>query len=139
YGGFAKPNTADSNYNYLLQTAIYSYGSSISLMWGGLTPGNTYELEFWVNDGRNSVTAERTETLTGGANTSAALAYGTGRSGTGPGQYVLGTFVADGTGTQTLTLNAFGGNEIPPSAQVNLMQLRDITPANVTWRAPVTI
>ena len=127
YCSFPNPNTGDTNYNYLLQTAVYSYGSSISLTWGGLTPGNTYELEFWVNDGRNSITAERSETLTGGANTSAALAYGTGPSGTGPGQFIIGAFVADGTGTQTLTLNAFGGADIGPSAQVNLLQLRNVT------------
>jgi hypothetical protein len=140
YNGFANPGTANGNYNYLVQTAIYSYGSSISLTWNGLTPGNTYELEFWVNDGRNNVTAERSETLTGGASTSAPLAYGTGPSGTGPGQYILGTFVADGTATETLTLNASGGPDIGPSAQINLLQLRDITPRpNVTWRAPVTI
>jgi hypothetical protein len=72
------------------------------------------------------VTAERSETLTGGANTSAALAYGSGANG--PGQYILGTFVADGTGTETLTLNAFGGADIGASAQINLLQLRDITP-----------
>jgi len=125
-GHFASPGTTDANYNYLLQTAIYSNGSSISLTWGGMTTGNTYLLEFWVNDGRNSVTAERSETLTGGANTSAALSYGTG--GPGPGQYILGTFVADGSGQQTLTLNAFGGADIGPSAQINLLQLRDITP-----------
>ena len=88
-GHFASPGTADPNYNYLLQTAIYSFGESISLTWSGMTPGNTYELEFWVNDGRNSVTAERSETLTGGANTSIALTYGTGVSGTGPGQFIL--------------------------------------------------
>src|SRR2546421_13128121 len=29
YGGFGNPGTADANYNYLVQTAIYSYGSSI--------------------------------------------------------------------------------------------------------------
>jgi hypothetical protein len=140
YGNFANPNTGDAYYNYLLQTAIYSYGSSISLAWGGLTPGNTYELEFWVNDGRNSVTSERSETLTGGGNTSAPLAYGTGVGGTGPGQYVLGIFVADGTRTETLTLNASGGADIGPSAQINLLQIRDITPKpNVTWRTPVTI
>src|SRR6266704_565243 len=139
YGSFANPNTADSNYNYVLQTAIYSYGSSISLTWGGLMPGSSYELEFWVNDGRNSVTGERTETLTGGANTSGPLAYGTGASGTGPGQYILGTFVADG-GTETLALNASGGADIGPSAQINLLQLRDITPRpNVTRQAPHTI
>jgi PEP-CTERM motif len=128
YGSYANPNTADSNYNYLLQTAIYSYGEPMSLTWGGMTAGDTYQLEFWVNDGRNSVTAERSETLTGGANTSAALAFGTGPGGTGPGQYILGTFVADSTGQETLTLNPSGGADIGASAQINLLQLRDITP-----------
>jgi hypothetical protein len=125
YGSFIA-STPDSNYNFLLASCVYSYGSSIGLTWGGMTPGDTYQLEFWVNDGRNSITAERNETLTGGASTSAALFYGT--SGTGPGQFVLGTFVADGTGTETLTINAAGGADIGASAQVNLMQLRDITP-----------
>ncbi|HTL72553.1 MAG TPA: PEP-CTERM sorting domain-containing protein [bacterium] len=128
YGSYANPNTADSNYNFLMQTAIYSYGSSISFTWNGMTAGNIYELQFWVNDGRNNVTAERSETLTGGANTSAALLYGTGVNGTSPGQFITGTFVADITGTQTLTLNAFGGADIGPSAQINLLQLRDISP-----------
>jgi PEP-CTERM motif-containing protein len=126
YTGYNSPGTADNNYNTILKAAVYSYGSAISLTWGGLTPGDTYLLEFWVQDGRNSVTAERSETLTGGANTSAALAYGSGS--TGPGQYILGAFVADGTATETLTLNASGGNDIGPSAQINLLQLRDITP-----------
>src|SRR3989475_12706823 len=103
-----------------------------------MTPGDSYLLEFWVQDGRNSVTAERSETLTGGANTSAPLAYGFGNSG--PGQYILGTFVADCTGTQTLTMNAFGGNGIGPSAQITLLRLRDITPKpNLTCRTPSTI
>jgi hypothetical protein len=127
YTGYSSPGTTDSNYNTILQAAVYSNGSFISLTWGGMTAGDTYLLQFWVQDGRNSTTAERSETLTGGANTSTALAYGSGASG--PGQYILGTFVADGTGTETLALNAFGGADIGPSAQVNLLQLRDITPA----------
>ena len=120
YDAFANPGTSDSNYNLILTTSIYSYGDTISLTWGGMTAGNTYELEFWINDGRNAVTAERSETLTGGANTSAALGYS--------GQYILGTFVADGSGQQTLGIQAYGGNDIGPSAQITLLQLRDITP-----------
>src|SRR6266436_1798542 len=138
YTGYNSPGTADNNYNTILKAAVYSSGSSIALTWGGMTPGDTYLLQFCVQDGRNSTTAERSETITGGANTAAALAYGAGSSG--PGQYILGTFVADGTGMETLTLNALGGADIGPSAQVNLMQLRDITPRpNVTWQTPVTI
>src|SRR5258708_3849488 len=129
YNVYNSPGTADGNYNTIAQSAVYSYGSAISMTWGGMTPGDTYLLEFWVQDGRNSATAERSETLTGGANTSAALAFGSGVNGTGPGQYILGTFVADGTGMETLGLNAFGGPDIGPSAQANLLQLRDITPA----------
>jgi hypothetical protein len=128
YGSYGNPNTTDANYNFLLQTAIYSYGEPMTLAWSGMNPGDTYQLEFWVNDGRNSTTAERSETLTGGANTSAALAYGTGPNGTGPGQFILGTFVADSTGDETLTITPYGGADIGPSAQVNLLQLRDITP-----------
>ena len=127
YGSFANPNTADANYNYVLQTAIYSNGEPMALTWGGMNPGDTYQIEFWVNDGRNSTTAQRTETLTGGANTSAALAYGTGPNGTGPGQFILGTFVADSTGDETLMITPYGGASIGASAQINLLQLRDLT------------
>jgi hypothetical protein len=126
YTSYNSPGTADGNYNTILQAAIYNNGETMSLTWGGMTAGNTYLLEFWVQDGRNSTTAERSETLTGGANTSAALAYGSGANG--PGQYIIGTFVSDGTGTETLTVNPFGGADIGGSAQINLMQLRDITP-----------
>ena len=130
YGSFANPGTLDSNYNYLLQTAEYNNwnGSSsvLSLTWGGMTAGNTYQLEFWVQDGRNGGTVDRSETLTGGANTSDALTYGF--AGGGAGHFILGTFVADGTGTETLTVNGAGGGPNNPSAQVNLLQLRDITP-----------
>ncbi|MGH7955245.1 MAG: PEP-CTERM sorting domain-containing protein [Gloeomargaritales cyanobacterium] len=133
YDFYNSPGTADANYNTILQAAVYNDGSyaggaSMSLTLGGMTSGDTYLLELWVNDARNSTTAERSESLTGGANTSAALAFGTGASGTGPGQFILGSFVADGTGTETLTVNAFGGADIGASAQINLMQLRDLTP-----------
>ena len=125
YTGYDSPGTLNANYNTILQAAIYSYGSTISITWGGMTAGDSYQLEFWVQDGRNSTTAERSETLTGGSSTSGSLAFGSGS--TGPGDYITGTFLADGTGTETLTVNALGGPDIGPSAQINLLQLRDIT------------
>ncbi len=88
-----------------------------------MTPGNTYLVQFWVNDGRN-IGQSRTETVTGGANTSASLSFGS--DGSGPGQYVIGTFVANSSGGQTLILNAFSSGA-GPSPQVNLFQVRDIT------------
>jgi hypothetical protein len=126
YNGFHSPGTSDANYNALLQYATFSNESTpASFSWTNMTAGDTYLVELWVNDGRNSITAERNETITGGANTSAALAYGFGN--TGPGQYIIGTFVADGTSSETITLNPSGGIDIGPSAQVNLFQVRDIT------------
>ena len=125
YNGFASPGTSDANYNALLQFARFSNESTPATFgWSGMTAGDTYLVQFWVNDGRNSTVNARTETLTGGANTSAALAYGSGTSG--PGQFIIGTFVADSTGSETLTLSP--GAAIP-SAQINLFQVRDLTVA----------
>src|SRR5277367_2923980 len=56
YTGFNSPGTADNNYNTILQAAIYNNGEAMSLTWGGMTAGDTYLLEFWVQDGRNSTT-----------------------------------------------------------------------------------
>ena len=120
YNGFANPNTLDGNYNYLLQTSVYSYGSTITLNWNGMNPGDTYQLEYWANDGRSGVNA-RTETLIGGGNTSAVLDEGSGTGGTGVGQFILGTFVADSTGEESLTIDG-------PSPIITLLQIRDITP-----------
>jgi hypothetical protein len=119
---YASPGTANAQYNDLLTAGAFGNGSgAYTLSWNGMTQGNTYLVQLWVQDGRNSTVNQRTETLTGGANTSLALAYGSGDSGAG--QYIIGTFVA-GSGSETLTLTpglAF------PSAQFNLLQVRDIT------------
>jgi hypothetical protein len=121
-GTFASPTT-DNSYNNLLNAGAFGNNPiSYTVSWNGMTVGNTYLVQFWVNDGRNATVNARTETLTGGANTSAALAYGSGSSG--PGQYIIGTFVAS-SASEALSLNP--GPAIP-SAQFNLLQVRDITP-----------
>jgi hypothetical protein len=123
YNGFASPGTDDSNYNALLQYGRFSNETTpTTFSWGGMTPGDTYEIQLWVNDGRNSTVNQRTETITGGDSTSDALAYGSGSDG--PGQYIIGTFVADSSGSETLTLTP---GDASPSAQINLFQVRDIS------------
>ncbi len=84
YNGFGSPNSSDANYNALLQYARFSNEGSTpaTFSWTGMTPGNTYLIQFWVNDGR-SIGQSRSETITGGANTSATLSYGS--DGSGPG------------------------------------------------------
>lgn len=122
-GTYASPGTADNNYNMLLNAGAFGNNSTpYSLSWNGMTVGNTYLVQFWVNDGRNDTVNQRTETITGGANTSLALAYGSGSSGAG--QYILGTFVAT-SDSETLTLTPGAAF---PSAQFNLLQVRDLTP-----------
>lgn len=122
-GTYATPSTSDNNYNTLLNAGAFGNGSgAYTISWNGMTVGNTYLVQLWVNDGRNSVVNARTETVTGGANTSLALDYGSGDSGSG--QYVIGTFVATDA-SEILTLTP--GPSIP-SAQFNLLQVRDITP-----------
>src|ERR1035438_747310 len=123
-GTFASPGTSDGNYNTLLTAGAFgNTASSYTVNWSGMTPGDLYLVELWVNDGRNSTVNQRTETITGDANTSASLAYGSGSSG--PGQFIIGTFVADNSAGETLSLNP---GAVIPSAQLNLMQVRDLTP-----------
>jgi hypothetical protein len=122
-GTFASPGTSDDNYNNLLNAGAFGNNSgTYTLSWNGMTVGNTYLVQFWVNDGRNATVNARTETVTGGLNTSLSLAYGSGSSG--PGQYVIGTFVATDA-SEILTLTP--GPAIP-SAQFDLLQVRDISP-----------
>jgi len=125
YNAYGSPNTPDGNYNTLLQSARYSNEGTTpaTVSWGGMTPGNTYLVQLWVNDGR-SIGESRSETVTGGTNTSAPVLYGS--DGSGPGQYIIGTFVANSSGGQTLILSAFSSGS-NPSPQVNLVQVRDIT------------
>ena len=129
YNGFANPNTPDGNYNYLLQTAVFNWNaasSSLTVSWTNMTPGNTYLVQLWLNDGRDGQPG--TSTFTGGTNTSDPVAIGNNV----PGQYIIGTFVADGSRSQNITMS--------PGIMLNLVQVRDITvKPNVTWRTPVTI
>lgn len=124
YNGFGNPATADNNYNSLLQYATFANNSTANnFSWGGMTPGDTYLVEYWVNDGRN-IGQSRSLTLSGGSDTSGILSYGS--DGSGPGQFIIGQFVADLSGSETITVTPFssGAN---PSAQINLFQVRDIT------------
>jgi len=131
YNGFGSPNTSDTNYNALLRYAAFSNEGTApaTISWGGMTPGHTYLVQLWVNDGRN-IGESRSETITGGTNTSAPLSFGS--DGSGPGQYIIGTFVANSSGGQTLILNPLSSGS-NPDPQINLLQVRDLT----TVSAPI--
>jgi len=122
YDFYQAPSTSDSNYNTILQAAIYDSSGNPSdnpsVTWAGMTPGDTYEVEIWVNDARGN---GRSETITGGNNTTFSIVFGNN-----PGEYVIGTFVAGGTGSETISFNA-AGSQNGSVPQVNLMEVRDIS------------
>ena len=95
-----------SAYQSMLGNSAYDTGSStMGITLEGLTIGQAYEVEVWVNDSRDAVGPGRWEnfTTTGGVN-SGNLAYNTGGEG-GLGEYVIGTFTADAV---TQTFDAVG-------------------------------
>lgn len=75
----------------------------------GLTPGSRYRVQFWVNQSAFNIPPSTTVTLTSGT-TSVGLRANTAGNVGGLGQFVIGTFTADGT-TQAITssnlINAF--------------------------------
>jgi hypothetical protein len=121
------------NPDYTLANAAFSHSTTGSITLGNLNLGHQYLLQFWVSDPRsNGVLETRVETLsssTGGDINPPTLAYQ--GPGSIDGQWVIGTFVANSS--LALTLNLVSSNTNPGagdsgSPQVNLLQLRDITP-----------
>jgi hypothetical protein len=136
---FNSPNTGSADYNSLLEYATWANGSSAQFSWGGMTPGHAYEVQLWVEDCRNGATDARWENFSGSV--AGSVSYGTDTSGaTGysaplfsspignPGYYIVGTFVADNTGSEQILLTGWDLNGNNASAQINLFQVRDITP-----------
>jgi hypothetical protein len=144
YSQFSTPGPAGQSYgqfdsggqgpnpDFTLANGAYSNSTTGAITLGNLTPGHTYLLQFWVSDPRGGdVLSTRVESLTsstGGDLNPPTLAYEA--PGSIDGQWVIGTFVADASQSEELDLT--GSNSNPSagdggSAQVNLLQLRDIT------------
>ena len=133
YTGFGSPGTSDANYNTLLEGAQFSdNGTGGTFSFGGLTAGNTYQVELWVEDTRN-IGNRRWENLYensyGDSGTSSALTFPADGSSPDLGQYDIGTFVANSTGTETINFETWCSASGDQCAQVNLFQVRDLTPA----------
>lgn len=113
--------TSDSNYNSLVTHAAYSNGTTATFTLNGnggrpLTLGRQYLVQAWVSDARN-LGAFRSQTISG----SAPVSFPS--DGSGMGSWIIGRFTADATSQQfDITANA--------SAQLNLLQVRDITPVS---------
>ena len=121
------------NPDYTMANGSFSFSPSATISFGNLIRGDKYLLQFWVSDPRtgNPASLTRVESLsssTGGDINAPILAYEA--PGGVDGQWVIGTFIADTSLSETLNLAASNTNPSlgdGGSAQVNLLQLRDIT------------
>jgi hypothetical protein len=110
-------DTEGQNYATLMDYGHYmSPNGTASFTFSNLTVGQNYLLQFWVADYRNS-SEDRQLTLTAG-NPSGVLHH---LNNTGiQGSYVIGTFTADNTLSQTVTVTD------THEPQINAVQLRAI-------------
>lgn len=103
-----------AEYQAILAGGIYRTGDSITLL--QLTEGQEYEVQLWVNDSRDDGFG-RSSSIQGSMVT---LDYNVSEEVGGVGQYVMGTFTADGNLQQTISF-------IGSNLQLNAMQLRDVS------------
>jgi hypothetical protein len=130
YTGFGSPNTSDASYNSLLSGAQYgNNGAGTYFGFGGLTIGDTYQVEIWAEDTR-SIGNRRWENFYADdvgypADGSGAVSYpADGTSSVG--QYVIGTFTAT-SATEQIDEETWSSSSGQQSGQVNLFQIRDVT------------
>jgi hypothetical protein len=107
-----------AGYQALLSSALSQIQTDSVLTMTGLTPGDTYAFEWWANI---STTGSTQGTAATNGNT-VSLALNTGAAG-GLGQFAIGTFTADGTGTETVT---FGVRANSSFYMLNGFELRDV-------------
>jgi len=123
YDGFAVGQapfgTLSAQYQDVLRGAIFNGSTApATFTLTGLTSGNNYLAQFFVNDSRNATS--RNETLSGG--TTLAFDTSPGAAGVGgEGQFAVATFTADATSKATFTVT---GNQV---AQANAFQLRQVS------------
>jgi hypothetical protein len=102
-----------ANYQQLIQTSMYQGYGTVALTLSGLTPGNDYQVQFWIN--RSDIGASATKFIAG--NTSGNVV-----ASPGVGQFVIGNFTANDT-TQLITADQSPGNYY---LFMSAYQLRDL-------------
>ena len=100
-------------------------GFAMTLTISGLTVGQSYLFQWWTN---YSGMASPTDTTTATAGNAITLDQNTSNGSGGLGQFAIGTFTADGSGSQSITFTA-PSNTVP---RLNGFQLRQV-PEPSTW------
>ncbi len=131
-------NSYSAPFNYLLRPAYksmliggaYDTASNDTVTLSNLVVGHPYAVQVWVNDPRGGAVLDgRAETLSSPGGNSVTLNFSTngGTLDGVPGQFTIGTFTASSS-IETFTVQA-NSNGV---AQLNALQLRDLTLAGVT-------
>jgi len=118
YNAYPASPDGSSAYNNDLSYGVYTYGGVNSFSWNGLTAGDEYQIELWDSTGQ----ASRIDQLSGNGDASVDLAEAVTPGSSG--YYVIGTFTADVTGSETLTETEIAGGSYP---NINMLQVSDIT------------
>lgn len=119
-------------YQALLSTAGTSnQPNTLSLTLNGLTAGQSYKIQWWLNnsslqvDTSNGFAFMSTSATAGNAIT---LSANVGAASGNLGQFVTGTFTASGS-SAVIALNGVGSyNLLNNRPMINALQLRDVTP-----------
>jgi hypothetical protein len=134
-------NELSAAYSNILSGELYNVGTApLTFTIGGLTSGNFYSVQFWVNvPNAGDASLEVTLGNVSGGNSvilnSSYPGASLGAGGGYPGQYSIGTFMASGT-TQTFTLSSSAaqgfGIGIP---SINAIQVRTLPVVNapISW------
>ena len=103
--GSANPpfSSLSATYQSLLGSEAGDFTTPMTLTMSGLSPGSSYQFQWWKNVS-NGFEAHTTTATAG--NTVGLLSNTSAGASGGIGQYAIGTFVADGSGVQTIS---FGG------------------------------
>jgi len=121
-GNSPQGNSYGSVVGYTWDTLSYMRwinGTAGTMTFSGLTIGQEYAVQYWVQDSRTGQGDINTRNLTLDGQT--VLDY---NNGSGVGQWAIGTFTADNE-SQTINIEA------NTSVQVNMLQLRAIPEPNV--------
>jgi glucuronoarabinoxylan endo-1,4-beta-xylanase len=150
-GGTSAPySQLSSSYKNLVQGLVYggtgAAGATTTgtIMLQGLTVGNFYQVQIWINDSRSGASGgtnsypTRTAYLSSAGGNSVGLAHCVGSTSSSPagglGQYVIGTFTADAT-TQAISL--IDSNSV--STGTGGTQLNSIRVANIVTAGQCTV
>jgi hypothetical protein len=119
--GSAPFSGLSSSYQTLLSTALSTDdNNTLTLSISGLTLGQQYQFEFWVN-GSNTAGTDNFRTIASATN-SVSLDDNTTNAVGGVGQFVIGTFTA-GSSSEIITFNGVDSTQAPT---INAFELRAV-------------